>query len=82
MVGMSCVGKGSVAVLIVVSVRGAVGKFVGGKRKTADPVGCGSVDGLDSLLGVIREAHNAAGPLGIPVAIAKSAGGGAQVHHI
>ncbi len=55
-------------------------KFVGGKRKTADPVGCGSVDGLGSLLVVIREAHNAAGPLGIPGAIAKSAGGGAQVH--
>jgi hypothetical protein len=55
-------------------------KNVGGKRKTADLVGCGSVDGLGSLLGMIREAHNAAGPLGIPVAISKSAGGGAQVH--
>ncbi len=55
-------------------------KFVGGKRKTADPVGCGSVDGLGSLLGGIREVRKAAGPLGIPVAIAKSAGGGAQVH--
>jgi hypothetical protein len=37
---------------------------------------------LGSLLGEIREAHNAAGPLGIPVAIAKSAGGGAQVHRV
>jgi hypothetical protein len=72
----------SVAVLIVVSVAVGEAKFVERKRKTADLVGCGSVDGLGSLLGEIREAHNAAGPLGIPVAIAKSAGGGAQVHRV
>jgi hypothetical protein len=53
----------SVAVLIVVSVGLLVeAEVVGGKRKTADPVGCGSVTGWD-LLGGIREAHNAAGPL-------------------
>ncbi len=33
-------------------------------------------------LGVIREAHNAAGPLGIPGAVGKSAGGGAELHRI
>jgi hypothetical protein len=41
---MAWMGAVSVAVLIVVSPESLV-EVVGGKRKTADPVGCGSVDG-------------------------------------
>jgi hypothetical protein len=60
---MGWIGEGIVAVLIVVSVGVSVKQSLWGKRKTADPVGCGSVTGW-VLLGGIREARNAAGPLG------------------
>src|SRR5665213_3619479 len=50
-----------------------------GKRKTADPVGCGSVIGW-VLLAESEKRTTPPGRWGIPVAIAKSAGGGVHVH--
>jgi hypothetical protein len=69
-----------VAVLIVVSV-GLLVEVDGveGKRKTADPVGCGSVTGCD-LVGESEKRTTPPGRWLIPVAIGKSAGGGVQVH--
>ena len=52
---------------------------VEGKRKTADPVGCGSVTGCD-LLGESEKRTTPPGRWWIPVAVAKSAGGGAHAH--
>jgi hypothetical protein len=59
---MCWIGKGSVAVLIVVSVFVSVKKLLG-QKKNRRPCGLRLGDWLGSLWW-IREAHNAAGPLG------------------
>jgi hypothetical protein len=77
-VGMGWIGEGIVAVLIVVSVGVSVKQSLWGKRKTADPVGCGSVTGFSWVESEKRATPP--GRWGIPVAIGKSAGRGASVH--
>ncbi len=59
---------------LLVEVDGVVGK-----RKTADPVGCGSVIGW-VLVGKSEKRTTPPGRWWIPVAIGKSAGGGVHVH--
>ena len=69
-----------IAVVIVVSVGISVKQSLLGAKEKPQTLWAAARWMAWVLLGGIREAHNAAGPLGIPVAIAKSAGGGAQVH--
>jgi hypothetical protein len=77
---MAWIGSVRIAVLIVVSVGLLVeAEVVGGKRKTADPVGCGSVTGW-VLVGESEKRTTPPGRWWIPVAIGKSAGGGVHVH--